>query len=91
MRAGRRLPGSIGSTVITDEDDELGSERIEGAVLILAASDSRRFLSALALAQRDWRDVLVASGLADQDWARRLDAWLADGEAAGARRRHEVM
>ena len=67
------------------EDQALGSERVQGAVLLLAAGDSRRFLSALALAQLDWRDVLVAAGFADADWPQRLDAWVTDGESRGAR------
>jgi hypothetical protein len=70
------------SSLEQDEDDGLGSERVQAAVLILAAGDSRRFLSALALAQEDWRDVLVASGLADDDWPHRLGAWLTYGDAA---------
>jgi hypothetical protein len=40
---------------------------VQGAVLVLAAGDSRRFVSALVLAQQDWRDFLVAAGLANGD------------------------
>ena len=80
------------SSIEGGEDLVLGSERIQGAVLLLAAGDSRRFLSALALAQVDWRDVLVAAGFANADWPQRLDAWVTDGESRGARsdvkRRH---
>lgn len=73
------------------EDQVLGSERVQGAVLLLAAGDSRRFLAALALAQLDWRDVLVAAGFADADWPQRLDAWVTGGECRGARPGHAAM
>ena len=63
------------------EDQVLASERVQGAVLLLAAGDSRRFVSALALAQLDWRDVLVAARFANADWPQRLDAWVTDGES----------
>ncbi len=47
-------------------------ERVQAAVVLLAAGDSARFLDAAALAHIDWRDVLVAAELADGDWAQRI-------------------
>ena len=53
-----------------------GIERVQAAVLLISAGDSRRFLEAAASAQLDWRDVLVASGLARDDWRDRLNTEL---------------
>lgn len=38
-------------------------ERVQLAVLKLAAGDRAAFARHLAVAQRDWRDVLVAAGI----------------------------
>lgn len=48
-------------------------ERIQAAIVLLAAGDVARLEQAAVLAETDWRDVLVAAGLADADWPSRLD------------------
>jgi hypothetical protein len=66
---------------LDDHDgDEIGLERVQAAVVILARGDSRRFLAAAALATRDWRDVLVAAGLHHEDWQDRLTEALNRGQ-----------
>ena len=50
-----------------------GVERVQTAIIIIAAGNMNRFLDAIQLAELDWRDVLVAAGLANGDWATRLD------------------
>jgi hypothetical protein len=50
------------------------TERIQGAVLLLAAGDSERFIDAAASAELDWRDVLLWSGLGEESWPERLNA-----------------
>jgi hypothetical protein len=51
-------------------------ERIQAAIVLLAAGDAEKLFEAAAHAERDWRDVLVWSGLAAGDWEARLDAEL---------------
>lgn len=53
-----------------------GIERVQAAVILLSAGNSRRFLEALTMAQQDWRDVLVTAQLAHHDWPDRLNATL---------------
>lgn len=48
-------------------------ERIQAAIVLVAAGDAGRLDQAAALAESDWRDVLVAAGLANEDWPARLD------------------
>ncbi|XVS62063.1 hypothetical protein ACQPYE_27850 [Actinosynnema sp. CA-299493] len=50
-----------------------GTERIQAAIVILAAGDLTRLRAALAVVEADWRDLLVAAGLAHNDWRARLD------------------
>jgi hypothetical protein len=60
----------------TATDGAHASERVHGAIVLLAGGDITRFHEARDLAVADWRDVLVAAGLADADWSARLDAEL---------------
>src|SRR5947209_19613255 len=53
-----------------------GRERVQAALLVIAAGNSSSFERAAALAEVDWRDVLVAAGLANEDWPERLDQQL---------------
>jgi hypothetical protein len=48
-------------------------ERIQAAVVLLAAGDLYRLERAATIAETDWRDVLVAAGLANLDWPAMLD------------------
>jgi hypothetical protein len=52
------------------------SERIQAAVVILAAGDAAKLEHAAHRAERDWRNVLVWSGLGNADWPARLDELL---------------
>jgi hypothetical protein len=60
----------------TATDRAHSSERVHGAIVLLAGGDIARFREARDLAVADWRDVLVAAGLADDDWPAKLDAEL---------------
>jgi hypothetical protein len=51
-------------------------ERIQAAVVLLAAGDPNKLDYNARLAEADWRDVLVFSGLGDDDWPARLDSEL---------------
>jgi hypothetical protein len=53
--------------------DEPGRERIQAAVVLLAAGDWPAFERAARDAQLDWRDVLCAAGLEHEDWPQRLE------------------
>lgn len=55
---------------------ETGSERVQAAILILAAGDIHRLIRECDDARRDWRDVLVAAGLGFDDWPGRVDELL---------------
>jgi hypothetical protein len=48
-------------------------ERIQAAIVLLAAGDPDKFGYHGKLAETDCRDVLVFSGLGDDDWPARLD------------------
>ena len=52
-----------------------GRERVQAAVVLLAAGSWVAFERAAALAETDWRDVLVDAGLANEDWSERLEEW----------------
>jgi hypothetical protein len=56
-------------------------ERVQAAMVLAAAGDTRRFTAMVRLLRVDWRDVLVAGGLADADWPERLDQHLAVSDA----------
>jgi len=75
-------PGSAGSVLeqlaglprrAGYDDEMLASERVQAAIVLLAAGDIGRLRRAVDLAAADWRDVLVAAGLADEDWPVQLD------------------
>ena len=51
-------------------------ERVQAAVVKLAAGDLGGIDRWLAEARIDWRDVLVAAELAGEDWAARLDDYV---------------
>jgi hypothetical protein len=51
-------------------------ERVQAAVVLLAAGDYAAFERSAEQAEIDWRDVLVAAGLAHGDWPERLDEQL---------------
>lgn len=53
--------------------EEQSRERIQAAVVLLAAGDPDKLDYNARLAEADWRDVLVFSGLGDDDWPARLD------------------
>jgi hypothetical protein len=53
--------------------DEPGVERIQAAVVLLAAGDWYAFERAAHDAVIDWRDVLCAAGLENEDWPQRLE------------------
>ena len=52
--------------------DKQSTERIQAAVVFLAAGDLDKLAYAVWVAETDWRDVLVASGLGNS-WVARLD------------------
>jgi hypothetical protein len=72
-------PGSVERVLERLESLELGSatdrgrERIEAAIVILAAGDWYAFERAARDAELDWRDVLMAADLGFDDWPQRLD------------------
>jgi hypothetical protein len=51
----------------------LGTERVQAAVVLIAAGNFNKFLDALATAGRDWRDVLKTAGLHYSDWMVRME------------------
>ncbi len=51
-------------------------ERVQAAVVFLAAGSHPAFERSAQQAEIDWRDVLVAAGLANGDWPARLDEQL---------------
>jgi hypothetical protein len=53
--------------------EKQSSERIQAAIVLLAAGDPDEFDYYAKLAETDWRDVLVFSGLGNADWSARLD------------------
>jgi 5-phospho-D-xylono-1,4-lactonase len=53
--------------------EEQSSERIQAAIVLLAAGDPAKFDYNARLAETDWRDVLMFSGLGNEDWPARLD------------------
>lgn len=55
------------------EIDPDGTERVQAAIVLLAAGDLSRLRKALAQAESDWRDVLISAGLAGDDWRALLD------------------
>jgi hypothetical protein len=48
-------------------------ERIQAAIVLLAAGNPDKFEHYAGVAQADWRDVLVFSGLGNEDWSARLE------------------
>jgi hypothetical protein len=48
-------------------------ERIQAAIVLLAAGDPEKFEHYASVAEVDWRDVLFWSSLGHNDWASRLD------------------
>lgn len=64
--------------LIPDSDDT-GRERIQAAVLIVAAGDLGRLARQTREVAIDWRDVLMAADLGSDDWPIRVEAFL--GEA----------
>jgi len=63
-------------TTVESSPSPHGRERLQAAVVFLAAGDVAKLRDAIALSQLDWRDVLVAAGLADENWRSVLDARL---------------
>lgn len=59
--------------------DAPGRERIQAAVLIVAAGRMDRLERQVREVDIDWRDVLMAADLGFDDWPMRVDAFL--GEA----------
>lgn len=55
---------------------DAGSERVQAAILILAAGDIGRLFRECDEARKDWRDVLMAADLGFDDWPRRVEAFL---------------
>ncbi len=55
-------------------------ERIQCAVVLVAAGEAAAFADALRLARLDWRDLLVAAELASGDWPARLERLLGHEE-----------
>ena len=53
-----------------------GSERMEAAVLIIAAGRTGELERAAREVAIDWRDVLMAADLGFDDWPARVDAFL---------------
>ena len=56
------------------DDDPVGRERVQAAVVLAAQGDPQWVLEQAVLAERDWRDVLVNAGLANAGWESVLDA-----------------
>ena len=50
------------------------SERVQAAVLLVAARDLGRLRHAIDLANADWRNVLCGAELENEDWSQKLDA-----------------
>jgi hypothetical protein len=59
-------------------------ERLQAAIVLLAAGDPDTFDYCARLADVDWRDVLVFSGLGDGDWLTRLDKELGPTNSVNA-------
>jgi hypothetical protein len=55
------------------------TERIQTAIVVLAAGDLAKLEQTAQYAEVDWRDVLVWSGLAEATWPARLDEELGEG------------
>jgi hypothetical protein len=53
--------------------EEQSAERIQAAIVLLAAGDPVKFEHYAGVAEVDWRDVLFWSSLGHEDWAVRLD------------------
>jgi hypothetical protein len=71
-------PGSVDPVVERLEAldlgaDEPGTERIQAAVVLVAAGDWYAFERAAHDAVIDWRDVLCAAGLEHEDWPQRIE------------------
>ncbi len=62
--------------------EEQSRERIQAAVVLLAAGDPDKLDYNARLAEADWRDVLVFSGLGDDDWPARLESELGPPNSA---------
>lgn len=58
------------------ENSAQDHERLQAAVIRVAAGRLDRLDQAIELARIDWRDLLVTACLADEDWPTRLSAWL---------------
>lgn len=52
------------------------SERVQAAIVLLAAGDTTMLHDSLMMAQEDWRDVLMGAELADDNWPTKLDQLL---------------
>ncbi len=81
-------PGSVEAAIERLESldlpgrfDQRGSERIQAAIVLIAAGDWYAFERAAKDAELDWRDVLMAADLAFDDWPQRLDDELGVGPA----------
>jgi hypothetical protein len=59
--------------------EEQSRERIQAAVVLLAAGHPGKFEHYASVAEADWRDVLFWSTLGHGDWPARLDEELGPG------------
>lgn len=57
-------------------DSEAGRDRVQAAILMIAAGDVRKLIRECEEAQKDWRDVLMAADLGYDDWAVRVGEFL---------------
>jgi hypothetical protein len=61
---------------LVPDSDDAGRERIQAAVLIVAAGRLDRLERQALEVSVDWRDVLMAADLGFDDWPMRVDAFL---------------
>lgn len=60
------------ATVVALVSDLSDTERVQAAVVIVAAGSVDAARDAVELARLDWRDLLVNAGLAESDWPHRI-------------------
>ena len=71
----------LGALNLAGAEEQI-SERVQAAIVLLAAGNPYKFDYCAKLAEADWRDVLVFSGLGDDDWPARLDKELGPPNSA---------
>lgn len=73
---GERAAAERTLAALVPESDAAGRERIQTAVLMVAAGDLGRLERQAREVAIDWRDVLMAADLGFDDWPARVEAFL---------------